>query len=183
MACTDDAGICDAEQLGPRCRLEANVTMREHIEPLNEKPERKLLRPAMPGAGRPLGAINKFTRELKTALLDAAILSDFAKDPSGDEDAPHSLTNYCLAMVHKYPELYFQALMRLVPKEINTHLQQDTTIDVTLCRTTDDVKRDMKNLGMSQREIEQIENILLPKPVDEEAHDDAADILFDRDRS
>jgi hypothetical protein len=176
MACTDDAGICDAEQLGPRYRLEANVTMREHIEPLNEKPERKLLRPAMPGAGRPLGAINKFTRELKTALLDAAILSDFAKDPSGDEDAPHSLTNYCLAMVHKYPELYFQALMRLVPKEINTHLQQDTTIDVTLCRTTDDVKRDMKNLGMSQRQIEQIESILLPVDEKKPVHNEAVEV-------
>jgi hypothetical protein len=144
--------------------------------------ESKRKRPAMPGAGRPLGALNKFTKDLKTALLDAAVLSDFAKDPD-NEDAEGTLTRYCLTMVHRYPELYFQALMRLVPKEINTHLQQDTTIDVTLFRTTDDVKRDMENLGMSQRQIEQIESILLPKPVDEEAHDDAADILFDRDRS
>ena len=144
--------------------------------------ESKRKRPAMPGAGRPLGALNKFTKDLKTALLDAAVLSDFAKDPD-NEDAEGTLTRYCLTMVHRYPELYFQALMRLVPKEINTHLQQDTTIDVTLFRTTDDVKRDMENLGMSQRQIEQIESILLPKPVDEEAHDDAADILFARDRS
>ena len=42
----------------------------------------------------------------------------------------------------------------------------------------------MKNLGMSQRQIEQIESILLP--VDEkkpEAHDDVEDILFDKGRS
>jgi hypothetical protein len=122
--------------------------------------ESKRKRPAMPGAGRPLGALNKFTKDLKTAMLDAAMLSDFAKDPY-DEDAPGSLTQYCLTMVHQFPELYFQALMRLLPREVNTSLRQDTTIDFT-CRTVTDVKRDMESLGMSQRQIEQIENILLP---------------------
>jgi hypothetical protein len=135
----------------------------------DEEPKRKLKRPAMPGAGRPLGALNKFTRDLKTAMLDAAVLSDFAKDPN-DEDAPGTLTQYCLTMVHQFPELYFQALMRLVPREINTRLQQDTTVEVTY-RSIAEVERDMENLGMSSKQIAAIESILLPKPVDEEAED------------
>jgi hypothetical protein len=72
-----------------------------------EEPKRKLKRPPMPGAGRPLGALNKFTKDLKTAMLDAAMLSDFAKDPN-DEDAPGSLTQYCLTMVHKFPSFIFK---------------------------------------------------------------------------
>jgi hypothetical protein len=146
--------------------------------------ESKRKRPAMPGAGRPLGALNKFTKDLKTAMLDAAMLSDFAKDPN-DEYAPGSLTQYCLTMVHKFPELYFQALMRLVPREINTHLQQD--IDVTVYRSVDEVKNAMLDAGMSSNTITAIQAMLpvsiieKETPVDE--GDDAADILFDRDRS
>lgn len=154
-------------------------------EPLTDEPERK--RPPMPGAGRPPGALNKFTRELKTALLDAAILSDFAKDPSGDENAPHTLTNFCLTMVHKFPELYFQALMRLVPKEINTRLQNDTTLDITY-RTMSEVKDAMLAEGVTPKLISDIEK-MLPVPihheeepaVDEEAHDDVE--LLDRGRA
>ena len=157
--------------------------MRERdVEPLDEKPERKLLRPPMPGAGRPLGAVNKFTRELKTALLDAAILSDFAKDPN-DEAAPHSLTNYCLAMIQKYPELYFQALMKLLPREVNTRLQNDTTLDITY-RTIAEVKHALEESGMPRTQIAAIA-ALMPdtgKPLDEEARDEVEDILLDRDR-
>jgi hypothetical protein len=92
-------------------------------------------------------------------------------------------------MVHQFPELYFQALMRLVPREVNTHLQQDTTIDVTVYRSVDEVKNAMLKSGMSSNTITAIQAMLpVPiieeeTPVDEEAHDDAADILFDRDRS
>jgi hypothetical protein len=145
-----------------------------------EEPKRKLKRPPMPGAGRPLGALNKFTKDLKTAMLDAAMLSDFAKDPN-DEDAPGSLTQYCLTMVHKFPELYFQALMRLVPREINTHLQQD--IDVTVYRSVDEVKNAMLDAGMSSNTITAIQ-AMLPVPIIEketpvDEGDDVADILFD----
>lgn len=133
-----------------------------------DKSQRK--RPAMPGAGRPLGALGKFTRELKQALLDAAILSDFAKDPN-DKDAPGTLTQYCLTMVHRFPELYFQALMRLVPKEINTRLQQDTTFDITF-RTIDEVRAAMAAEGMSSKQIDAIEAILpapgIEEPVDKD---------------
>jgi hypothetical protein len=45
------------------------------------------------------------------------------------------------------------------------------------------MKMAMLDAGMTPKQVRQLESILLPKPVDEEAHDDAADILFDRDRS
>jgi hypothetical protein len=145
--------------------------MREHIAPLDEKPARKLLRPAMPGAGRREGSLNKFTREMKTALLDAAILSPYAKDPH-DKNAPNSLTNYCLAMCTQFPELYFQALMRLVPKEINTSLRQDTTVNVTYT-TIAEVKQALLDEGMTPNEIRQLESLMpdTGRSIDE-AHDD-----------
>ena len=63
-------------------------TMMRDIEPLDDlligKDGRKLKRPAMPGAGRPLGAVNKFTRDLKQAMLEAATLSDYAKSDDPD---------------------------------------------------------------------------------------------------
>jgi hypothetical protein len=105
-------------------------------------------------------------------MLDAAVLSDFAKDPN-DENAPGSLTQYCLTMVHKFPELYFQALMRLVPREINTSLRQDTNVNLTY-RTIAEVKQALLDEGMTPKEIRQLESLLpdTGKPIDEEAHDD-----------
>jgi hypothetical protein len=90
-------------------------------------------------------------------------------------------------MVHKFPELYFQALMRLVPKEINTRLQNDTTLDITY-RTMSEVKDAMLAEGMTPKLILDIEK-MLPVPihheeepaVDEEAHDDVE--LLDRGRA
>jgi hypothetical protein len=149
------------------------------IEPLDDpliaKDGRKLLRPAMPGAGRREGSLNKFTREMKTALLDAAILSPYAKDPN-DENAPNSLTNYCLAMCKQFPELYFQALTRLVPKQINTSLRQDTNTNVNVTYTTvAEVKQALLEEGMTPTQIRQLEAMMpdTGKPIDEEARDDA----------
>jgi hypothetical protein len=152
--------------------------MRDDIEPLDDpliaKDGRKLLRPAMPGAGRREGSLNKFTREMKTALLDAAILSPYAKDPD-DKNAPNSLTNYCLAMCKQFPELYFQALTRLVPKQINTSLRQDTTVDITY-RTMNEVKQALLDAGMAPTQIRQLEAMMpdTGKPLDDEeaAHDE-----------
>ena len=156
----------------------------------DEEPKRKLKRPPMPGAGRPLGARNQFTKDLKQAMLDGTILSDYAKDPDNeDPDASGSLTQYMKTVANRHPELFFQVLSKLLPREINTHLQQDTTIDVTVYRSVDEVKNAMLDAGMSSNTITAIQAMLpVPiieeeKPVDEEAHDDAADILFDRDRS
>jgi hypothetical protein len=130
--------------------------------------EPKLKRPAMPGAGRPLGALNKLTKDLKQAMLDGAVSSDYACDPD-NEDAPGSLTQYMKTVANKHPELFFQAVSKLIPREIKTHLQQDTTIDVTY-RTTEEVKTAMIDAGMSRKQIEMIEAMLpVPLEQDEEA--------------
>jgi hypothetical protein len=109
--------------------------------------------------------------------------------------ATHTAVQLSACMVHmktvanRHPELFFQVLSKLLPREINTHLQQDTTIDVTVYRSVDEVKNAMLDAGMSSNTITAIQAMLpVPiieeeKPVDEEAHDDAVDILFDRDRS
>ena len=106
------------------------------------------------------------------ALLDAAILSPFAQDPN-DKDAPNSLTQYCLTMCTKFPELYFQSLMRLVPREVNTRLQQDTNVNLTY-HTIAEVKQALLEEGMTPKEIRQLESLLpdTGKPLDEEEHDD-----------
>ena len=132
---------------------------------MSDEPERKLKRPAMPGAGRPPGALNRITRDLKQAMLDGALFSDYAKDNT-DPDAPGTLTQYCITVANKHPELFFQAIAKLIPKEIKTHLQQDTTIDVTY-RTTAEVKTAMADAGMSQKQIEMIE-AMLPVPLIDE---------------
>ena len=149
--------------------------------------ESKRKRPAMPGAGRPLGALNKFTRDLKQAMLDAAVLSDYATD--NNEDAPGTLTQYMVTVANRHPELFFSALAKLIPHEIKSHRISESTIDVTVYRSVDEVKNAMLDAGMSSNTITAIQAMLpVPiieeeKPVDEEAHDDAVDILFDRDRS
>ena len=72
---------------------------------------------------------HRLTRDLKQAMLDAAILSDYAK--ADDEDAPGTLTQYCTTVANRHPELFFQAIVKVVPKEITTHLQQDATVEIT----------------------------------------------------
>ena len=44
-----------------------------------------------PGAGRKAGVPNKSPRDLKQAMFDGAVLSDYAKDPK-HPNAPGSLT-------------------------------------------------------------------------------------------
>ena len=118
------------------------------------------------GPGRPPGALNKITKDLKQAMLDGALFSDYARDNNAP-DAPGTLTQYCITVANKHPEVFFQAIAKLIPKEIKTHLQQDTTIDVTY-RTVEKVKNAMLDAGMSQREIAQLETIL-PRSLDEDA--------------
>jgi hypothetical protein len=139
----------------------------------DEEPKRKLLRPAMPGAGRPLGALNKFTRDLKQAMLDGAVFSDYAKDPD-NEDVPGTLTQYMVTVANKHPELYFQAIAKLIPHEIKSHRILESTVDVTY-RTIEEVKQAMEMEGMTHKQISPIEAVLLPESVDEEARDDAED--------
>ena len=155
-------------------------------DPLIGKDGRILKRPAMPGAGRPLGAINKFTRDLKQAMLEAATLSDYAK--SDDPDTHGTLIRYCTTVANRHPELFFTAVSRLLPKEVRTHLQSDSTIGVNVVfETVDQVAAELERSGMTHQQVKQIQ-ALLPMPIIEEngkqldeepPHDD--DILFDEE--
>jgi hypothetical protein len=146
-------------------------------DPLIGKDGRILKRPAMPGAGRPLGAINKFTRDLKEAMLEAATLSDYAK---GD-DTHGTLTSYCVTVANKHPELFFQAVSKLLPKEVRTHLQSDSTIGVNVVfETVDQVAAELERSGMSHQQVNQLKRMLpMPvidnEPLDEELHDEDRD--------
>ena len=57
-------------------------------------------------------------------------------------------------MCTKFPELYFQSLMRLVPREVNTRLQQDTNVNLTY-HTIAEVKQALLEEGMTPKEIRQ----------------------------
>ena len=61
-----------------------------------------------------------------------------------------------MAMINKYPDRYFTQLCRLVPKEITTHLQNDTTVDITY-RSIAEVKQALLDEGMTPRQIAAIE--------------------------
>jgi hypothetical protein len=137
--------------------------MREQIEPLDEEPRRKF-GGAQPGAGRPLGALNRVTADLKRAILDGCVTCDYAFD-SNDKDAPPSISTYMRNFANKHPEIFFQAIVRLIPKEVRTSIQNDTNINATF-RTISEVKRAMEAEGMSPQFIASVES-LLPMPINE----------------
>jgi hypothetical protein len=156
--------------------------MREQIMPLDEKPVRKF-GGAQEGAGRPLGALNRITKDIKEAMLNGAIFSDYARDPdSNDPDVPGSLTRYMIAVANKHPELFFSAVVKLLPKEVRTHLQSDTNISATF-HTISEVKRALEAEGFGSKQIAAIEAMLpdTGKPLEEEARD--VEEIFERDRS
>jgi hypothetical protein len=147
--------------------------MREQIVPLDDERPRKF-GGVQPGAGRPLGALNRITADIKRGLLDGLLTCDYALDPN-DKDAPGSISTYMRSVANKHPELFFQAVVKLIPKELHTSLRQDTTVDITY-RTIDEVKQALEMGGMSRKQIEVIA-ALMPdtgsKPLDdEEAHDE-----------
>jgi hypothetical protein len=114
---------------------------------------------------RPLGALNRISRDLKEGMLYAASVgSDYAKD-SEDPNAPPRLNRYLTTFCNKHPEIFFQALMKLIPKE--THLQQQSTIDVTYS-SLQQVREAMLENGMSPKLIAAIESQLLPVSVNNE---------------
>jgi hypothetical protein len=135
--------------------------------------EHKLLRPAMCGAGRPPGALNKLTRDLRQAMLDGAVSSDYALDPD-DEDAPGSLTHYMKTVANKHPELFFQALAKLIPHEIKSHSISESTVDIAF-HSLDQVKMAMLNEGFSTKQVQAIEKMLPltgnEQVVDDQLHD------------
>jgi hypothetical protein len=131
--------------------------------------------------GRPPGSPNKFTSELRQAMLEGALLSDDAKDPN-NKDAPASLTQYMRNIANKYPVAYFKALTRLIPQEIRTQSISDSTVEIAF-HSISDVKVALLESGLTPKQVRQLE-AMLPviepaniEPVDD---DDAVDI-FDRD--
>ena len=143
--------------------------MREHIAPLDEEPRRKF-GGKQEGAGRPLGALNRITADIKRGLLDGLLTCDYALDPN-DKDAPGSISTYMKNFANKHPEIFFSAVVKLIPREVHTHLSNETNINATF-RTISEVKRAMEAAGFGSNEIRQLES-MLPMPVhdDEEAHD------------
>ena len=160
--------------------------MHDQIEPLEDEEPRRKFGGAQPGAGRPLGALNRITADIKRGLLDGILTCDYALDPN-NKNAPGSIASYMRTVANKHPELFFSAIVKLIPKEVRTHLQNDTTLDITY-RTMDQVRDAMLAEGMTPKLISDIEK-MLPVPihheeepaVDEEAHDDVE--LLDRGRA
>ena len=112
---------------------------------------------------RPHGSLNRISRILKEGLVQAAINSEYGRDTK--DPTKNSLNIYLTNFANHHQTEFFAALMKLIPKQ--THVQSDATIDISLSRTADDVRKDMLSSGMTRREIQQIEQILLPeKPVD-----------------
>jgi hypothetical protein len=79
--------------------------------------------------GRPPGSPNKFTSELRQAMLEGALLSDDAKDPN-NKDAPASLTQYMRNIANKYPVAFFKSLARLLPQEIRTQSLSESSLEI-----------------------------------------------------
>ena len=118
-----------------------------------------------PGPGRPLGALNCISRDIKEGVISGLLASDYAKDPD-NEDAQGSITQYMKTVANKHPELFFSAVVKLIPKELRQHLQQDTQIDIVF-NSAAEVKRAMALEGMSARQIAQIES-MLPVPLEDD---------------
>jgi hypothetical protein len=145
--------------------------MREQITPLDDEKPRRKFGGAQPGAGRPLGALNKVTADIKRGLLDGLLTCDYALDPN-DKDTAGSISTYMRNVANKHPELFFQAVVKLIPRELHTSLRQDTSVEYTF-RTIDEVKQALEMGGMSRNNIEAIA-ALMPdtgKPLDD-AHDE-----------
>ena len=128
------------------------------------------------GKGRPPGSPNKFTSELRQAMLEGALLSDDAKDPA-NKDAP-SLTQYMRNIANKYPVAYFKALTRLIPQEIRTQSLSESTVEIAYAfHSVADVKAAMLDAGMTPKQIRQLETMMpdvgyQKQDTDEGGHDE-----------
>jgi hypothetical protein len=105
---------------------------------------------AAPNKGRPPGSQNKFSRDLKECMLQAAILSDDALD---HETGLRSLTRYLLATQRKFPLQYFSAIAKLVPHEIRSQSLSQSSIEVVY-RSVEDVKLALLQSGLTQKEVD-----------------------------
>jgi hypothetical protein len=117
--------------------------------------------------GRPKGATNLFSRQLRECLLLAAEQSIWAKNEN-DPSAQGSVTSFLTAVADKWPDKFAQMLCKLLPQQ---HLMQKTEpqTEVTY-ENTDQVKRALEQEGFTLKQIEQLESLL---PVT--AHNDGDD--------
>jgi hypothetical protein len=120
----------------------------------------KRRRDAMPGAGRPPGALNKFTRELKDAMLAGAENSIHAKDPN-DPNAPGTVTQFMTNVANKYPDKYAQMLTKFIPQQY--HMQRTEIRAEVTYQSVDDVKRALvEEAGMTLQQVEALVAMLPP---------------------
>jgi hypothetical protein len=149
--------------------------MREQIVPLDDEKPRRKFGGAQVGAGRPLGSLNRITADIKRGLVDGILTCDYALDPN-DKDAPGSISQYMRSVANKHPELFFSAVVKLLPRELHTSLRQDTSVEYTF-NTIYEVKRALEMEGLSNTQVAAIA-ALMPdtgKPLDAEVHEDAHD--------
>jgi hypothetical protein len=115
-----------------------------------EQPKRKF-------AGRPRGALNVFTRELKEAFLSAAEQSIYGRDPD-NPDAPGSLTRYVIHIANKYPDKFAQFLTKFIPQQYHA-LKNEVRTEV-IYQSADEVKAALEEAGLTLKQIETLEAML-----------------------
>ena len=113
-----------------------------------------------PGPGRPPNALNKISRDLKEAIITGLVASDYAKD----DDGKRSIQTYMRSVANRHPELFFQAVCKLIPKELRQSISTDTTFDITY-HSVSEVKSAMLAEGMTPKQIEMLE-AMLPVPLE-----------------
>jgi hypothetical protein len=84
-----------------------------------------------PNAGRPKGAKNVMTREIKEAMVLAAAESQHAKDNGG------GLVGYLTYLANEWPELFVKLLMRLLPPR---QREPDKALEPAASRTAAEVR-------------------------------------------
>jgi hypothetical protein len=83
-----------------------------------------------PNAGRPKGAKNVMTRQLKKAMFLAAAQSQHAKDNGG------GLVGYFIYLADEHPELFVKLLLRFLPRQ----REPDKTLESAAHRAADEVR-------------------------------------------
>ena len=80
------------------------------------------------------------------------------------------------SVANKHPELFFSAVVKLIPRELHTHLSNETNINAAF-HTVSEVKRALEAEGFNSDAIRQLES-MLPMPVHDDepldAHDEEA---------
>jgi 16S rRNA C967 or C1407 C5-methylase (RsmB/RsmF family) len=101
--------------------------------------------------------LNKFTRELKDAMLAGAENSIHAKDPN-DPNAPGTVTQFMTNVANKYPDKYAQMLTKFIPQQY--HMQRTEIRAEVTYQSVNDIKRALEEEGFTLKQIEALEAML-----------------------